>query len=300
MGKPANLRCFIIAPVDVDTSVLRTALEQRNVRWADATAAEPGSSILDTIESAIRRADFVCVVIPQGVRATNVYFELGLARGFRKPVLLFIEPGVDIATELAPFEYVRAAFTDHQAIAFNLDAFLEHFPRKPRGRPRIFHPMPTEINMEWAKDKVVALEQMPRGVAGQAFQELVASVFERTGAVVTRQPGRPERGVDMALWLDEVQSSLGNPLLVEVKLGRLTESKVAEVEEQLRTYISKTRAQAGLLVYLGREGQRFVKVGARWPLVFRFDVCELIELISRGELGKTLLAERNRAAHSGG
>lgn len=300
MSKPTNLRCFIIAPVDVDTSVLRSALEQRNIKWVDAASAEPGSSILDTIESAIRHANFVCVVIPQGIGATNVCFELGLATGLRKPVLLFVEPGVEIPVDLASFAYVRAAHTDQGAIAFNLDAFLEHSLQRPKARQRVSRPRPKEINIDWARDKVVTLEQMPPSMAAEALEELVVSLFEQMGAVVIRQPSKAKLGVDMALWLDEVQSSLGNPLLVEVKLGRLTESRVIEVEEQLRNYISKTHARAGLLVYLDREGQRFMRVRPSWPLVFRFDVRDLIELSSRGELVKTLLAERNRAAHPGG
>ena len=87
--------------------------------------------------------------------------------------------------------------------------------------------------------------------------------------MVKQQLGSPASGVDMALWLDEVESSLGNPLLVEVKLGRLTESKIAQAEDQLRSYIVKTHARAGLLVYLDRQGHRFDQRGQ--PIVLGSD-----------------------------
>jgi len=135
--------------------------------------------------------------------------------------------------------------------------------------------------------------------AGQEFEKLVARLFREAGAIVRQQPSEFERGVDMALWLDEVKSSLRNPLMVEVKLGRLTESSIVEAEKTLRIHMAKARAEAGLLVYLDREGKLFVKVRADWPLVFRLNIHELIELVGSGGLVKNLLAERNRVAHHG-
>jgi len=322
MGKLTKLTCFIVAPVGADTSVLRTALEQRNVKWVDATSAKPKWSILTTIESAIQNANFVCAVIPHGVKTSNVYFQLGMATGLRKPVLLFVEPGVDITVELASFEYVRATFDDEHAIDFNLDVFLDHLPPKPKVRTmkppadaamrafgpklieteypaRVQHPISKEINVEWARRSISEIEQMPPMQAGQEFEKLVARLFREAGAIVRQQPSEFERGVDMALWLDEVKSSLQNPLMVEVKLGKLTKSSINEAEKTLRIHIAKARAEAGLLVYLDREGQVFTKVKAYWPLVFRFNIHELIELVGNGELVKNILAERNRVAHFG-
>jgi len=320
MGKLMKLTCFIVAPVEADTGTLRTALEQRNVKWVDATSAKPKLSILNTIESAIRHADFVCVVIPRGVETPNIYFELGIAIGFQKPVLLFVEPGVDITADLASLDYLRATLTDQPAIDFNLDAFLDHFPRRPKARPTkppeyalsiepkssrteapsgMRHFESRVLNIEWAKRGVSEIEQMPPALAEPKFEELVARLFVEAGAVVRQQRGEFEGGVDMALWLDEVRSSLRNPLMVQVKLGKLSESAITEAENLLRVHIAKARAEAGLLVYLDREGQLFVKVRAYWPLVFRLNIHELIELIGSGELAKNLLAERNRVAHLG-
>ena len=320
MGKLTKLTCFIVTPVGADTSTLRTALEQRNVKWVDATSAKPKLSILNTIEAAIRHADFVCVVIPYGVETPNVYFELGIATGLQKPVLLFVEPGVIIGADLASLEYLRATLKDQRAIDFNLDAFLDHFPQKPKARlmkppvdelaieakpPRTEAPSrmryykSKELNIEWAKRSVSEIEQMSPALAGPEFEELVARLFREAGAVVRQQPSEFDRGVDMALWLDEVESSLRNPLMIEVKLGRLTESIITEAENLLRVHIAKARAGAGLLVYLDREGQLFTKARAYWPLVFRLNIHELIELVGSGGLVKNLLAERNRVAHLG-
>lgn len=322
MGKLTKLTCFITAPVGVDTSMLRTVLEQRNVKWVDATSAKPKWSILTTIESAIQNSNFVCAVIPHGVKTSNVYFQLGIATGLRKPVLLFTEPGVDITAELASFEYVRAAFDDAHAIDFNLGAFLDHLPPSPKARimkppmdtsrrtvehkplrTEVYyerrHPEFKELNVEWARRSISEIEQMPHTQAGPEFETLVARLFREAGAIVRQQPSEAERGVDMALWLDEARSSLQNPLMVEVKLGRLTESSINEAEEALRTGMAKARAEVGLLVYLNREGKVFVKVRAYWPLVFRLDIRELIDVLGNGKLVKTLLAERNRVAHHG-
>lgn len=297
MREIVNLNCFIAAPVNVDTSALRNALERQSIRWTDVTSVKPGLSIINTIESAIRHSDFICVVIPQDAKVSNVYFELGLARGFRKPVLLFIEPGVDIVTDIGQIDYVRAAVDDQQVIDFNLDVFLDHFSRKFKNRPKKLAAKRGRINVKWTMDKLASIWEISPNIAGQTFEKLVARLFEQAGAIVTRQPKHYDRGADMAIWLDEVQSSLGNPLLVEVKFGRITNSMLNEAEEGLRSLISKGHARAGFLIYLDRERQHFAKTRRYWPLVIRLDAYELVELISHNELVNTLLQERNQVAH---
>ena len=45
--------CDISAPLTVDTTPLRLALQERVIGWSGARSAKPKGSILDTIESAI-------------------------------------------------------------------------------------------------------------------------------------------------------------------------------------------------------------------------------------------------------
>lgn len=45
--------CFISAPLAVDTTPLRLALQERGIHWSDARSAKAKGSTLDTIESAI-------------------------------------------------------------------------------------------------------------------------------------------------------------------------------------------------------------------------------------------------------
>jgi hypothetical protein len=318
-SKVMKLTCFIAAPVGADTGTLRTALEQRKIKWIDATSARPKWSMLMTIESAIRSASFVCAVIPHDAEASGVYFQLGIAAGLRKPVLLLVEPGVAIIADLASLNYLRATLNDQQAIAFNLDAFLDHFAQKPEPRstgrlPRRVEArsrqprgdagaeMPyksKQLDVEWAKHAMSEIEQMTPASASRKLEELVVGLLEEARAVVRQQPGEFTQGVDMALWLDEVESGLRNPIMVEIKLGTLTEARIDEAENLLRRHVATGYAGAGLLVYLDRGGQTFARVRACWPLIFRLSIHDLVDLVGGGKLGKTLLAERNRVAHSG-
>jgi hypothetical protein len=42
--------CYISAPLTVDTTPLRLALQERGIRWSDARSAKPKGSTLHTIE----------------------------------------------------------------------------------------------------------------------------------------------------------------------------------------------------------------------------------------------------------
>src|SRR5258707_11176091 len=120
MQKAYLKTCFISAPVKVDTFTLRKALESRGVRWSDASAAKPGTSILNTIESAIEGADFVCVVLPTGFENKNVLFEMGLARGLKRPLLVFLGEGASIPWDLQGFAYARTRLADEKSVNFHL------------------------------------------------------------------------------------------------------------------------------------------------------------------------------------
>jgi hypothetical protein len=92
--------CFIAAPIRTDTTALRTALENRRIDWTDAVAATPGSSFFDTIQAAIESSDFVCAVLSADAENGSVFFEMGLARGLDRPLLVFAEEGAAVPADL--------------------------------------------------------------------------------------------------------------------------------------------------------------------------------------------------------
>jgi len=296
MTKTKLKSCFISAPVRVDTSALRGALQARGVRWTDAVAAKPGSSILDTIEAAIGRSDFVCVVLPADTENRSVLFEMGLARGLKRPMLVFAEQGALTPSYLQGVAYARVAITDHNAVAFHLDAFLKHADKTPSTKGLQTRKGAKPVDVRWARQELTHLKILPPKSRATALEQLVSRLFEASGATVSLR-GEPDIGADMAVWIDDLQSTTGNPLIVEVKMGRITERRLRETEEQMQLFIPKVHARAGLIIYYDLDEKRVDLGPPTWPLILRFSVREFIELIANGQFASEVIHKRNELVH---
>ena len=190
--------CFIIAAADADTRGLREALEERGVKWVDATSAMPAASISQTITSGIDEAQFVCAVLA-GAHRPNVIFEIGIAVGRRIPVLAFVEPGIDLPLHLQNLSFVRTEPQDKQAIGLYLDAFLEHAsPAALTPRPKTVRPRRL-TDTSWAVDRLKRLEEQSVSSRGAELERLVADLFAAAGAPVSLSPIDRSSGADMAI-----------------------------------------------------------------------------------------------------
>jgi hypothetical protein len=289
--------CFISAPVRTDTSSLRRALEARGVSWSDAVAARPGSSILDTIESAMQRSDFVCVVLPAGPENGNVLFEMGLARGLKKALLVLAEERNPIPSDVQGVAYARTRLDDEKAVNFHLDTFLRHADKGPSRSVSARRRQSRRVDVTWARRSLRELASQAPGHPGVAFEQLVARLLESAGAVVSKG-GEKEMWADMAVWIDDLQGAIGNPLIVEVKSGRITERRLREAERHMAEFLPKVHARAGLLVYHDADNKNLESTSPTWPLVFRFTVRELIELVATNRLAAEVIRKRNELVHA--
>src|ERR1700722_9410900 len=84
----STVSCFIIAPPGQLSDLLREQLNQEGVICLRLDITDPLWQPSVQVTSLIERADFVAAVL-EGEPSPNLYFELGLAMGKGKPVLLF-------------------------------------------------------------------------------------------------------------------------------------------------------------------------------------------------------------------
>jgi hypothetical protein len=107
-----------------------------------------------------------------------------------------------------------------------------------------------------------------------------------------------DQGADLAVWIEELENyALGNPLLVEIKAGNLTQESIHSAEIRLRSYVEKTHGRSGLLIYWDRQNREFPPVGKGWPLIFRLSGEKLTRLIRERRLPEELIRLRNAAVH---
>lgn len=295
--RPKLDSCYIAASLDADTSCLRSLLEHRQVEWTDVAKATPGASVLDTIAREIERTTFVCSVVPNSKAIANALFELGMAFGKGKPLFIIVDPRVKLPRELGYAHLVRARPSDRDAISFHLDAFLGHtnvhrHPHATRAPAR-----KDEIIVQDILQNLMSLEPESAKQRGYQLESIVAEVFARAGAEVVNVSNDPHAYADLSMWLDDLSSTLGNPILVEIKCGKLSHARLAQADDRLFRALHVTDAKAALLVYWDEDGKTFRRRRRDASLVFWFSLHDLIQTVERGSLAQEIIERRNRAVH---
>lgn len=289
MTRPRLRSCFISAPFGADTSLLRKVLDEKRIQWHDQTDVRVGDNWITAVEAAITRTDFVCLVLPAQSYRENALFELGMAYARRKPVLAFLGPSVSLPSDLLGLTYVRMDTSSDELVRSAVDAFLAHairpapaaLSRKTGTRSHPQGPSPTAASSN----------------AGFAAEQRTAALLTQAGFIVSDVSTARDSRADLAVWIDEVQHSLGNPLLVEVKAGRISERRLADAAVGLRQHVVTTHGRCGLIVYWDDQERDFAEISPGWPLIFCLSGQTLSRLLSSGELATRLVALRNRAAH---
>jgi hypothetical protein len=295
MPRARRKTCFISAPFGFDASPLIGALKERDIVSVRADDLAAGESIVDRVQQEIRRSDLVCVVLPHGYGQDNLIFETGLALGSGRPVLVLAAPDVDLPFELGELVYVRAHLSDKMFLGSALDAYLpEILSRKTRVRKPPTSPL-KRLDKEDAEELLRTLKDRP-GIRENELIEIVADLFRKVGVLASSSPvletgQRP----DLAIWNDETQSIFGNPILVEIKVGRLSQARIDEAYHRLSQSLIRAKVRLGILVYWDFAGTRFKLAATHLPLVVCLSIEELIDSLRLGTFTQTLIAIRNRA-----
>lgn len=297
-------RCYISAPPGTNVSPLRHVLEERGVTCVDQGDLKSGVSLLRELEAQIGRSDFVCAVVPSASEYESVLFEMGVARGKGRPMLVFVDFGVYLPHLLREVPYSRARLEDSSAIEAHIGAFLEHSDEDvARGT--------SEEDTAASVARTKRVDTSSAALALMAFEagnptnleNVVRELFRDAGMVTsasleTVNEGRGDASrPDLTLWVDELQDFLGNPVLIEVKYGVLSATHIEAAEEQLRHYVREVHGQSGLLVYFDKDGKQFAHFSGRWPLIIRMSLRELMDALEKGQLAQSLASIRNRAVH---
>jgi hypothetical protein len=292
--------CFISAPFGADLGTLTRVLDTAGIRWEWAKSnLDLSGRLPEDVRKIIRSVDFVIGVFLGGPTVGNTLFELGLAVGAGKPILLIVADESKVPSDLAGLPFVQASLTDDKAIELHLDLLIRsprHTPRYPvLGQSRTASRVSTT---EFGLPSSMRHDVRP---ASQLEAELV-SVIEQAGGRTILHP-RPEGGTsrfapDLLFWLPASDADLLNPAVVELKGYPMTPQQLVDAEQQLLQFLQQTGVRTGLIIVpsLGKE----TRVGFRGsPLlnIFTLDFETFRDFLKSGQLPDHLRQERNRAAH---
>lgn len=290
---PDMKTCFISAPVNVDLTVLRSVLRHKGIEAILPFEIEiTGIDFRAQIEKAIQRADLFIGVLSGRASNANVYFELGLAWAIGKRVLLIQGRELELPSSLSGFPIVKCKIEDSTQVSFFLDQFLNQ-QRAPTHHK--FELSKTKPLSKRAAQLISHLEALGPRASEQEFIKILGSVFHESGIRVMVESGPDERGYDLALWLDELENVVGNPILVNFK-KRLTTAGARELKHYF-LYPNFSVGKAFLVIFLTGSEQQLARENSGAPLILFISAARLISELKSKSIAAFIRTERNKLAH---
>jgi hypothetical protein len=292
---PRIRTCYISAPAGTNLDVLRGALQRRGV---DVAVPElvVGSDWSAEISATLGKVDLVIGVLTRERRSNWVLFEMGLASAKGCPIVLFVPPKESgFPPDLQRFLVVRASMGNAEAIGFALDQVLAapHQAVRPKAVPPVEGSGLGRGANELLQSAKVAIDANKP----EELVQIAARALRQSGVdVVTERPGDPTRA-DIAIWSDVLQPSLGNPVLVEVKLRIGTRDAGRKVLQQLSSALASSGTRWGLLLY----GESPIPEEKLWtavpPNVLVLSISTLLRRLGHEPFANVIWDLRNRRVH---
>jgi len=285
--------CFILAG-SVPPSELLEGLREAGFEPVQPDELPLSGPLPEKLVAAVSKADAVCVFLSGESEPPTLWFELGLSKAFSKPLAIVVPEGRESVPVIVQGErLISFRKGDSAKLAKGLGHALSHATPKTVGSARLAGKRVSVPEAARLARKIETGESV-------AEKDVVAAVevlLRRAGAsLVEKQSGSADVGVDLAAWFDATQSSLGNPVVVEVKrVGSRHDLLLAQ--SQLGGLLSSQRFGAGLLVYYPSLPDMAPEATAQLPISVTISMKQLVELVKGGALLQRLVHLRNVAAH---
>ncbi|HEY5123253.1 MAG TPA: hypothetical protein VIK14_05905 [Ignavibacteria bacterium] len=263
---------------------------------------EYGNSILPIFTRQMKDSDFVLAIFDD---STNVSFELGMAMAFKKPI--FIIAGDSKEQKLPRYlevpTYTFAKPTDYNKIKYSFDLFLNNLTLKKDKNFSDILGKKTITKKEFkgkklSHDYINSLDNL-NNVKGIDFERFVGEIFSKLELEVLAQNKVKENDfiADFSIWIDELNSVIGNPIIVETKSFEPNMGKLRNAIDQLACYLKKFNSKVALLIYNNPKGIPVHDLFSYSPLVLSISIQELLKKLTEKTLPEIILELRNKVAH---
>jgi len=293
------MNCFISLSTEVGNAFgdkIRKILLRNNITPIDIYDFSIGGNLTNLLEDKIKKTDMFLAIITN--LSPYVFYEIGIAKGLNKPILIVLSKNIDTYPSfLNEFLYVKANSNDDENIDFALKQFVKNQLKQKKREKINQHTDETSTNLpvNWKRE----LLQLRKNGTGKELENYMVNIINSLSA--TSKIVEEDKGVDFALWLDDADPILGNPILIEVKYGNINNETLINAELQLQNYIIKTKSKAGLLLYLDKSGNRFSLGTSLNPFIIRMDLEDFLsEIQNKKQLVNIILNYRNFMAHGKG
>jgi hypothetical protein len=296
-----QLKCFISASYSTDISFVKNILAEYNIETIDIYDLTIGDSIQQILKRKIREADFALFVISNS-ESINVVYEMGVCEGIGKQHFIFLEKDFRVPSYLENQLFIRTDLKDRKFLKAAVEKILQAIRiEKSNKSSSIKQNKKVQLYNASIKEILVScieqIRKLRQSGTGREFERVIEEIFKTLNLPYVENETNKDKGVDFVLWNDELGKILGNPIIVEVKYGFLSEGTFKDAEKQINKYIEKTDSKVALLLYLDRNGNRYKIKQSLFPLVISYDVEDFATALLTNSFESLVLAQRNKIAH---
>lgn len=294
------MKCFISREYNVPPEILNSiqeVLDELNIQHCDMFPIQNGMVASEAIYTEIHEADIVIAVITKNV--SNVLFELGLAIGLGKEVLLLVDDPDYIPLDLHGRLYIKI----NENIKENLTLPLRFLMNKKGKRAYVDY---TKFYLRGLKDVDTSisenkylekLEEIKQDGNEAQFENLISELFgeiKEQYTTITFRNATEDEEYDFAVWIDELGGHIINPIKFELKLGDISEGQLNRCVSRV---VAKTKSQELVLILYCNKSNREIFYQSMFPNIVVVEFEAFLRHLSKSGLARTIWYFRNLGAH---
>lgn len=241
---------------------------------------DAGETPIAAARKAISRSDLLLLILTEG-NSIGAAFEAGIAAAVDLPILIAATARAAVPASLRSFPVVSVKLAEPSRILDALQS-LSFGAARPRNSS---HEVPLG-------DRVERFLTSARNVTEAERIRSLAAAIEGTGALVVSTEDANDRGFDIAVWSDDLENSIGAPVLIEVKEYASGEAR-KRVTAALR---SQPSGAVAILVYRTASNNRRPRIYDPQVLAIQEDA--LLLGLKERSFAEIVVMLRNSAAHA--
>lgn len=292
--------CLIIAPTETPLAPLLESLRDHRVDPFFLSDFLISNRLrISQFRNAVRAADAVVAILIGQDTPSEVYFEIGLAAGIGRPLLILSQPGIELPKAFAGLEVRYFDSFETDTLVEKIQSFIEQRQgqtgldaySESRGANKAESKRPSAaLRNSWISSIKKIGPHDP-----DALERQLSGLFSDLGWTVAKaRPNMKKNAPDLAIWIDEVQKDVGTPIAVEIK-SSLESRDLNSVVNQLNAYLASAGSNAGLVLYFGPELELGSNVVQSSPPILAFSINELASLVEQERFPAAL---RKSLAHA--
>jgi len=290
-----QMKIYLSHAAQTPVSVIRGLIADRGVIVHDSFDLSAGQNLSTSVADQIVNADAVVAVIEEG--SPNLFYELGLAVASGKPILTILKPETILPPFLAGLPYLTSDLKNSKALRFSLDQFMEGIGKKKSTTREHKSPATGLGRQRELQTMAQRFATLRTGGSLREVEALFRSFLETAGVSAIQERSGKDDGADLAIWSDGLRTTVGSPILIELKVARLNGFSFRVAYSNLVAAVQSSSAAAGLLLYLDREMSRFDKPNNWTPAVLWSDLEDFASRVAASGFENTVLQLRNEYVH---